>query len=337
MPPFAEALQSSEYYIKWTSCSDLPAKLYDASVAVSADGDTLYVTAGDAPDSSTKTTVYSYNTVTDQWTELPQSGHRFGVISMVDNRLTIFGGTDVITCQYHNKVTTYDRDTNRWYNHYPDMSKIRDRPGVVIYLDYVIVMGGKSSRSTVHSSIELMNYRHNLQWIEISIALPVPMWRIKPTVSGEDLIIVGYGSAKSQSRQSYQIPIQNISPFAIGAVPTGWKKLSPPPYYDSTIIPHSNPPVVIGGGDVSDVLTSDIVVYNPSKNNWRRVGSLTSARDYVGVAMINNYSIIVVGGTGGGQGVKGARVSSLTTVEMGRIATLRNNYTSAYSYVTIDE
>ena len=63
----------------------------------------------------------------------------------------------------------------------------RFKPGVITYHNYVIVMGGMSSpgcssTDTIHDSIEVMEYHDDLQWKEISLHLPIPMWAIKPTV-----------------------------------------------------------------------------------------------------------------------------------------------------------
>ena len=125
--------KSNQYRIKWTTCSDFPCKLYSASVAVS--GDVVYVTAGSAPDNNTCNKVYCYNVQTDYWTILPQPGHYFGVLQMLDDQLNIFGGgKDTTTNTYHSKVTTYNSDTNSWYSHYPDMLNERFRPGAVLIL-----------------------------------------------------------------------------------------------------------------------------------------------------------------------------------------------------------
>ena len=322
MPSFAEALQSDKYHIKWTSCSDLPYKLYEASVAVSSAGDLVYVTAGDAPDDNTKNNVFCYNTNTDHWTVLPQPGHRFGVLHMLDDRLTIFGGTDSVTREYHNKVTTYNNDTNSWYSHYPDMLTKRFRPGILTYYNYVIVMGGNSSPGNIHDSIELMDYQNEMKWKNIIIKLPIPMWAIQPTISGDNITIVGYTSDLCYNGH-YQIAIEEmVSSFnqspSTSATSNQWKKKSPAPHYNTVTVPYTYPPVIIGG-DFKGVCTSDVSLYDSSKNAWRKVDSLTSAKDSVGIALLNNSSIIMIGGSSGGTGIEGAMAHSLTTVEIGNI------------------
>ena len=306
-------------------CSDLPCKLYAGSVAVSSTGDVVYVTAGTAPDNKTYDNVYCYNINTDHWTVLPQPGHCYGVLHMLDDRLTIFGGYDPVTCKCHNKVTTYNNDTNTWHRQYPDMLNIRFKPGVITYHNYVIVMGGSSSPDTFHNSIEVMEYHDELQWKEISLHLPVSMWNIKPTISGDDIIIVGYGDAIGQSNGHFQIKIDEIissldQPLSTGAVSTKWKKCSPATHWATATIPYSNPPVIVGGGyPGGSIPTSDIMLYDASKKSWRKVDSLTSARQSVGVALLNNSTIIVIGGIIDGSSVEAAMASSLTTVEIGNI------------------
>ena len=319
----AEALQSDHYHIKWTTCSDLPTPVYHACVAVS--NGTIYCT-GSTSNEDNQHEVYCYDIRTDQWKQLPRPGHCLGVIHMVDDKLTIFGGGDSTTNEYHNKVTTYNSKTNSWYSHFPNMLCNRHRLGVVTSHDYVIVMGGKSSPDTILDNMEVMNY-HHLQWREVSVHLPVPMWGIKPTISGDNITIVGYTTVTGSYTGCYHIPTeelilsfdQSLSP---GAVPVQWKKLSDATHYHTTTIPYSNPAVIIGGHSHSNqggARTSDVSLYDTHKNSWRKVDSLTSARSSVGVALLNSHTIIVIGGASGGIGVEGAMASSLSTVEIGTI------------------
>ena len=192
-PSFAEALQSNQYHISWTSCNDLPCKLYQASVAVTAAGDAVYVTPGNAPDDKSLDNIYYYDMQTNYWIVLPQPDHYYGVIHMLDDRLTIFGGYDPVSNEILNKVTTYTNNTNRWYSYFPNMLNKRFKPGVINYHDYVIVMGGMSSPDTIkiHNTIEIMDH-DRLQWKEAVVRLLVPMYAIKPTICGDNIAIVGY-------------------------------------------------------------------------------------------------------------------------------------------------
>ena len=256
---------------------------------------------------------------------LPQPGHRFGVLHMLDDRLTIFGGSDPVTYNSINKVTTYNTDTNKWYKQYPDMLYKRFKPGVITYHNYVMVMGGTSGSGTYHDSIEVMDYHDQLQWNEISVKLPVPMWHVKPTISGNNIIIVGYDTAGGLYSEHYQINTDEIissldQPLSTSAVSANWKQYSPATYWRAATVPYSNPPVIVGGGSrEGPIPTSDIMLYDASKESWRKVDSLTSARQYVGVALLNNSTIIVIGGDIDGSNIEAGGASSLPIVEIGYI------------------
>ena len=316
----AEALQSGHYHIKWTTCSDLPTPMYDAYVAVS--NGTVYCT-GSTPNEDNRLEVYSYNTRTNQWKQLPRPGHRLGVLHMVDDKLTIFGGRDPTTDEYHNKVTTYSSKTNSWYSHFPNMLHNRGKPGVVTSHDYLIVMGGKSRPDTDLDNMEVMNY-HYLQWREVSAHLPVPMYGIGPKISGHDIIVVGYITDAGHNTGCFQIPTEELilsfdHPPSPGAVPVKWKELLAATHWSTAIIPYSNPPVIIGGGNQVGVLTSDVSLYDIHKNSWRKVDSLTNARSNIGVSLINSNTIIAIGGITQGGSIEAALSSCLTIVEIGTI------------------
>ena len=178
--------------------------MYATYVAVN-DSD-IYVT-GTAADRDNQCQVFHYDLITDQWNRLPEPGHRLGVLCIVGEYLAIFGGRNAITDEIHNKVSTYNKDTNGWFVHLPNMIRVRSKPGVVTHDDHVIVIGGGSSPGTVHDSIEIMNYLQRSPWREVSTKLPVPMCLIKPAIAGEHLLIVGYVDATGRSNGSYQISV----------------------------------------------------------------------------------------------------------------------------------
>ena len=298
--------------------------MYAAYVAVS--NGTIYCT-GTCPDEDNEHDVYCCDVKTNQWKRLPRPGHRLGVIHMVDDKLTIFGGRNPTTIKHHNKVTTYNSKTNSWYSCYPDMLQNRDRPGVITSDDHVIVMGGSSGPDTYLDSIEVMNYRQQLQWKEVSLHLQVPMYGINPTISGDYITIVGYSDNKGRDKGYYQISTQEIissldQPLSTGAVTRQWQELSTATYWGTTTVPYSNPPVIIGGYSHSNqggAPTSDVSLYESSKNLWKNVDSLTTARAAIGVSLINNNTIIIIGGNTKVGSAEAAKGSSLTTVEIGNI------------------
>jgi len=295
-----EALQTKQYYLKWDKCADLPRRMSDASVAV--DANNVYVTAGSAPEDDTKNNVYCYDIKTDQWNTLPPPGHHMGVLCMVDDTLSIFGGQSSLNFKTLRKVSTYNRDTNSWSQTYPGMIHERFKPGVVVHGDHLMVMGGEDEFDKYLDNIETMNWQQRTPWRQVSTKLPVPMNAIKPTIAGENLLIVGYSDSKSRYTTSYQLPVASIFSLSSSSdqVASQWQRLSPTPHNNTVTVPYSNPPLIIGGSDFKGVprCTSDISLYDNLKKSWIQVDSLTAGRCHVGVATINSNTIIVVGGLG---------------------------------------
>ena len=70
-----------------------------------------------------------------------------------------------------------------------------------------------------------------------------------------------------------------------------WTAIPSAPYYNTTVIPSSGPPVTIGGCDVQGVPTADVAML---KESWSKVASLSSPRLGVAVVPINCESLKVL-------------------------------------------
>ena len=323
-PPLIPALTSGRYHIKWTQLADLPVRLYGAYVAVQHHK--IYVTGNSQVDDA-EHQVYEYNINTDQWGQLPPSGHYLGIPHIIGGRLAIIGGRLSATKKMTNKVSTFDEDSQTWTSCYPDLLLVRSRPGVVSHLDHVIVAGGARQKTkdddtpVVQDGIEVLNWIENSHWRKVSIKLPVPMWGFTPTISDDHLIIVGYyGADMSHYNGAYKIPVANITASIdqqhSSNTPTKWIKLTVTNHWYTALVPSSSPPVVIGGHDT--IPTADIKMYDNSNKSWKKIGSLSSARSSVAVAAVYNNAIVVIGGCTNGGRMANVKSSSLTVVELGQ-------------------
>ena len=292
-------MNCKQYLINWRRCASLPFSAYAASVAVDSSSN-VYITIGSSPSyTEAYNIVYCYTVATDKWSQLPPPGHRVGILCMAKGLLTIIGGNDPTTGEVFNKVTTYNKAANSWFTYYPDMIYCRFKPGVTTYRNYVVVMGGSRSLANDHDSIEVMDCEL-LQWNKVSTHLPIPMRTIHPTISGKDLIIVGYTHTSGRSKESFKIPIATILSDTQHSSKLGtaqWNEFTPAPYWETSVVPFSNPPIIIGGHNVKKVPTADVAVYDSTKKTWRSVDGMTSAKKHVGIANINKNSIIVIGGS----------------------------------------
>ena len=321
-PPLVPTLCSGMYHIKWTRLADLPAPLYGAHVAVQ--DKKVYIAGGDSPAAEdAEDQVYVYDANTDQWSQLPPSGHYYGIPHIIGGKLAIIGGCLSATKKMTNKVSTFNEDSQAWTSFYPDLLSVRNQPGVFSHLEHVIVAGGVSYTAkdddtpVVKDDIEILNWIKNLHWMKVSMKLPVPMYGFTPTVSGVHLLIVGYSDANIKRENSaYKIPVTNIT--ASIDIPTKWTKLTAADHWFTALILSSSPPVVVGGQDATGAATEDIKMYDNSDKSWKKIGALSSARSEVAVVAVYDNSIIVIGGCTKGDTTANAGSSTVTVVELGQ-------------------
>lgn len=287
----------------------------------------IYLAGGGSSDYDANDRVYVYDLETNQWAQLPPSGHLLGVLCIVGGKLTIIGGRLSATGTSTNKVSTFDEFSQTWISHYPNLLSVtsRYRPGVVTHLEHVILAGGLGRGQTVSDDIEILNWVENSHWRIVSTNLPEPMWNFTPTISNDHVIIVGFFNAHwRRSTNAYKIPVTNITTSADqqqanNTESTKWIKMANALSKFSALIPNSFPPMIAGGTDQNaSIPTSDIMIYDETSNSWRKVASLTSARSEVAIATINNNAIIVFGGCTKGRDETISRASYLSTVELGQ-------------------
>ena len=316
------ALQSGYYELTWEKCAHLPSSMYDGSAVLHKEN--IYVMAGNAPEDDTHYYVFSYNININEWSRLPPPGHYHGRLQILNDKLTVFGGRDNATNKYTNKVSTFNNNSNNWSSPFPNMLQARNKPGVVTHEDHVIVLVGNIDDGIHTDDIEVLNLTQPFQWMKSNIKLPQPMWAISPTISHDQLYIVGYSTSGGRYSTAYHIPVDPII-SSIAQPPTSgqsvdWNKLPDAPHYDTALLPHSYPPVIIGGDDIQCVPTSDVAILDTMKNKWNRLASLSTARKHVAVVPINHDSILVIGGCTGGEGVAGAKAHCSSTVEKGTVS-----------------
>ena len=331
-PPLMPTLSSGRYNIKWTQLADLPAPLYGARATVQ--DKKIYVT-GFSPVEDAKHKVYVYDANTDQWGQLPPSGHYYGIPHIIGRKLVIIGGYLSATKKVTNKVSTFDEDNQTWTCYYPDLLLARYQPGIVSHLEHVIVAGGEKPTSDItrvvyiQDDIEILNWIENSHWRKVFIKLPVPMCEFTPTISDDHLLIVGYGGADMKYHKSaYKILVADITASIDqqhnSDTSTKWTKLTKAEHCYTTLIPSSSPPVVVGGKDTTGTIsTADIKMYDNSNKSWKKIGSLMSARSKVAVAAVYNNAIIVIGGCTKADTKANAKSSSMTVVELGQAELLQ--------------
>ena len=83
-----------------------------------------------------------YEIDSDRWGQFPTPDHYYAIPHIIGGKLTLIGGRLVATTKLTNKVSTFNHAKQSWVSYYPNLLSVRNRPGIVTHLEYVIVAGG---------------------------------------------------------------------------------------------------------------------------------------------------------------------------------------------------
>ena len=305
--------------MKWTKCSNLPVAMRYAHATVI--NDTLYIGGGVCPTANHDYFMFSYKLTDDQWRTLPVLPQCYGVPTSINDQLLYIGGMDYSTSRSTNKVITLTGD--QWRSHFPNMIEARWGHAVVSYQHYTIVTGGVGEDGSTLNTIEVFN---NHQWTMVSTHLPQPMRAISATTCNQSFIITGYDGADGGRYSGVFITTidnlvgteqQKSLTSSTSEDDNKWSELYHTPYWDTTIVPNTSPPVIIGGSKQGKTV-NNISLYDDSSNSWRTVSSLPISCAMATVTTINN-TIIVAGGCTDASNRETANATSLTSVVLGQL------------------
>ena len=307
------SLKSEKYKMKWIKCQELPVPMRRGYGTVI--NDILYIGGGSCSDANDDYYVFAYNLRENKWTKLPAALPQcYGVVVNINDVLTVIGGRKNTDGLPTNKVVTLEEQ--KWTTLYGDMKCARSRPTVVSYQYYTIVAGGLGEGDVAQDSIEYFNISTN-QWTKTKTCLPTPMWDISATTCNNSIIIAGYnGADNSRYKTTYIAIIDNIVQSHDDN--NKWSELPRIPYWSTTIVPHTTPPVIVGGEDEQDKTQDNIMLYDDTSSIWRTVGSLPIRCAETIVVKINN-SIIIAGGCTDLSNRETTNATSLTSVMIGQL------------------
>lgn len=289
--------------------------MYDAYATTQA-FTKVFVAGCTSPEQDAKYQVYVYDITTNVWDQLPSPQVAYGIPQVIGDKLAVIGGR-LSTEEWTNKVITFDNASHTWSSHYPDLLCVRAKPGVVTYLEHVIVAGGGKGYYPleVRNDIEVLNWVENTRWRKVDTTLPEPMWAFTPVISDDHVYIVGFSGANKLHNSAYRAPVANIA--APGTAKTNWSKLTPPPYYGTAIVPGLSPIMTVGGLiPGSSSTTSDITIYNTSRKSWNTISALLYSHSSVAVASISANAFITIGGSLMAGEVDVRKSTSVPNVEM---------------------
>ena len=302
--------------------------MYEASATVI--NNSVYVTGGWCPnDTSNINNVYKYELDNNQWSVLPPLQQCYGIPVNINDELTVIGGRhSTPPYKLTALVTTYS--DNRWNDTYPNLSVARLQPAVVPYHQYVIVAGGQGDDDNVLDSIEVLDIT-KCHWMTVNTHLPVPMYGISATTCGDSFTTVGYDGADVKCyREVFMTPVneliqqqqqrqqtQQSLTSSTDKDNTKWHQLADAPYWKTSLVPNTSPPVIIGGCTEGDTV-NDITIYDDTTNRWDKIAALPINCALTTVAVIND-SIIVMGGCSDTKTDETIDATALSDVNVGQL------------------
>ena len=209
-------------------------------------------------------TVLEYTPGHDQWAGLPPPPVEYLTIATLRGQLLVVGGVDKSTHKKTNTILTFDEHSRQWVQSYPAMPTALTNPAVMGYQDHLIVAGGQTA--SYIPDVNILNTASN-QWIS---AQPLPsMGSYNITLIQDTVYLVGkYDKTVLQA---------HVPTLISGAKSGVWGTLPNTPYYCSSPINIGNTFLTVGGRDKpsrNGNPTTSIQMYDPTTNQWTRVGDL---------------------------------------------------------------
>ena len=283
--------------LKWREGKRVPRGICRFTDAVSVDGNTVYVRDGGT------VKIYSYDTTTDSWSQLPDCVKQRCSITVINGQLATVGGVK------SNELfsLTGEGSNRRWTKEYPPMPTKRCDATSLCTGATLIVAGGLGS-GRVLSTVEVMN-TENHQW-STAADLPQPMYMTSATVCGDRIYILGgtdihYTSTKSVYTCSVSALLQSCVPSSLEAnlkrtslsdKASVWRQVADVPVIRSTCESFHGRLLEIGGRDDSGKATTAVYEYSSTSNSWEVISHMTTARHDCFTAVLPNNQLMVVGG-----------------------------------------
>ena len=311
--PLVAALTSGKQQrLQHLSCENTPARMFWGYAVVNNETE-VYVTGSNSHNGVAIENVYRFSMLLNQWDKLPSTGFHHSVPIILKNKLTLIGGRRPGNKIVVSAVNTYD---DGWKSEYPDMIQPRYRPAVVTFGDHVIVLGGRiKDRSSATDSIEVMNVEER-KWTKLATCLPSKMYDMQATVSRDCVWIVGYDDGSNRSNKVYSIPVKDLI-SGPATLKYSFKTIRHDTlYYKMSVVPNSDPLVVLGGDNWRNKPTSAVVIYDYKTESWNEVASLSSPRAYCAVATVGECGLLIIGGCTETKSEKASNSSCLPTVEL---------------------
>ena len=236
--------------------------------------------------------VMTYNTISQEWSQLPQYTACYFAMTVIHNKLTLVGGRD-----HNNRDTNvlgvWDADRRKWTRPYTPMPTPRYDSSAVVYRQWLIVAGGMSDRNK--ASVEVLDISSN-QWYRAP-STPGPWRSMKSAVVGDTWYLMG-GFDNERTDKVYVVSLSVLISHINNTSEKIWKTISSLGLYCSTPVCIGESLLAVGGkkSQLFGEIDSTILHFIPDRNDeWREVGQLPSPLYMCTCTLTGNNQLILTG------------------------------------------
>ena len=265
-------------------CAEIPAPSGVKRGSAALHGDLCYVAGSDSRN------VYAYNLKDGTWTEAPSYPYADFHLAVVGGYLTGIGGR-MQDAEQSPSNELYSLIEGEWKPQFPPMAITRSECAVASCGDSLVVIGGVGDWTSdeIITQVEIMNSATR-KW---TTSCPLPERLEFPSVAfcGEGVYVV-----EGDGHTVYTTSVISLTCWTPEAGNV-WSRIAPVPTRWSTSVSVCGQLLALGGWQDDDKPTSDVHVYVPGDEGWRKIGELVQSRDLVIALPLAGDRVLVVGGS----------------------------------------
>ena len=293
------------FKLTWRKGKRAPCGMYKNYDTV-VDGNTVYVVK------SNTVNIYSYDVISDNWSQLPDCVHMDGSIAVINGSLTTVGGYSYLNYSMANELfsLTGKGSGRRWTEQFPPMPTKRRSTISLCTGTALIVAGGVGECARVLSTVEVMNTETH-QW-STATDLPRVMCSTSVTVCGDQLYMLG-GRGVVDDYYVKSVYTCSVSALLQSCVLSSleakfhrtsledkagvWRQVADLPVTQSTCESFHGRLLAVGGMmESGNKTTTAVYLYNSTTNSWEIISHMTTGRYSCFTAVLPDNRLMVVGG-----------------------------------------
>ena len=293
----------TSFKLTWREGKRAPYRMYrDCDTVV--DGNTVYVMKSDTVN------IYSYDVISDSWSQLPDCIHEYCSITIINGCLTTVGGGSYPNCSNELFSLTGKGSGRRWAQQYPPMPTKRRLTISLCTGTALIVAGGCEEAGRVLSIVEIMNTETH-QWFT-GADLPQPLRNSSAAICGDLLYMLGgteygymhvtsvYTCSVSALLQSCVLSLleSRFQRTSLKDKARVWRQVADVLVTRSTCESFHGQLLAVGGKESGEA-TKAVYMYNSTTNSWEIISHMITGRYLCFTAALPDNRLMVVGGRTG--------------------------------------